>query len=636
MGHKLSIIIPYYNCKEYTDELLDVLAPQMRHDVEVIVVDDGSKIPFETHYPWCRVMRKENGGAATARNLGLINTDGEYVQFIDADDLVPDYFVERLFKTIDEEHPDVIEYSWRSLNKEGSQHDVRLITIADRLTNPSVCTRGFKRTFIGATRFNEKKDCTEDEDFSRKLGYLREDTVMKRAIIPEYMYYYRTAVSNSKVKRFKKGIQKTKRIVYHYEYVTADMTWLFDEVKKEDEVNEVWVITRQCDIPDMKRYARVSYEKRIWGHELRGEPYPGFQLIVPPMQVDIVMYCEHSNFICGIFTFIYNTCQHLKSHYKIAVVYEDFDKAQIEKLEKIVPVIKNDPKKEIMCNALILNRLTDKIPPNITHEKTIQMCHACYLPTRPIPADRDHLVNVSQAAKNSWKGAAEDGVVIHNMSYPEPEKTLMLVSATRTKASDKGQCEKRMRKLAEMLNDARIPFVWLVFSDKGLDNPPENVVNMGSRLNIQGYIDRADYLVQLSDQEAYSMSILEALCLKTAVVVTDFPSAKEEGVIDGYNGYVLPMNMDFDVRKLLNVPEFEFSYDNEAIVTQWKELIEAPVVRKPVAKYIRVRVVTPFKDVKTGRMVYMGETSFTRERVNEILEVERNKHIHIIDVLERT
>lgn len=69
--YKLSIIISYYNLKPYTDELLDVLAPQITPEVDVIVVDDGSKEPYKTDYKWCRVERKENGGCASARNRGI-------------------------------------------------------------------------------------------------------------------------------------------------------------------------------------------------------------------------------------------------------------------------------------------------------------------------------------------------------------------------------------------------------------------------------------------------------------------------------------------------------------------------------------------------------------------------------------
>ena len=62
---KLSIIIPYYNVKPYTDELLDCLAPQIREDVEVILIDDGSEEPYKTQYEWCTVYRQKNKGVSS-------------------------------------------------------------------------------------------------------------------------------------------------------------------------------------------------------------------------------------------------------------------------------------------------------------------------------------------------------------------------------------------------------------------------------------------------------------------------------------------------------------------------------------------------------------------------------------------
>ena len=53
---KLSIVIPYYNVKVYTDELLAVLAPQITNEVEVILIDDGSKEPYTSQYPWCMAL----------------------------------------------------------------------------------------------------------------------------------------------------------------------------------------------------------------------------------------------------------------------------------------------------------------------------------------------------------------------------------------------------------------------------------------------------------------------------------------------------------------------------------------------------------------------------------------------------
>ena len=168
----LSIIIPYYNSKKYTDELLDRLDQQMTADVEVILVDDGSLEPYKTNYEWCTVIRQKNKRCAGARNTGLKNATGEYIQFLDSDDMVPTYFIRRLMKEIRENPFDVCDYSWKSLDTKGVQHDKRIKNRTGRLTNPSVCTRCFSMAYIGQNRFNEKKDSTEDEDFSRKLGYL--------------------------------------------------------------------------------------------------------------------------------------------------------------------------------------------------------------------------------------------------------------------------------------------------------------------------------------------------------------------------------------------------------------------------------------------------------------------------------
>ena len=100
---ELSIIIPYYNAEPYTSELLDVLAPQVAvysDRVEVIVVDDGSRPEFNTKHDFVKIIRKENGGTASARNRGLEEAAGAYIQFIDADDLVPGYFIEKLLHKI--------------------------------------------------------------------------------------------------------------------------------------------------------------------------------------------------------------------------------------------------------------------------------------------------------------------------------------------------------------------------------------------------------------------------------------------------------------------------------------------------------------------------------------------------------
>ena len=101
----LSIIIPTYNRNAKVDRILKELSRQITNEVEVIVVDDCSKIPYKTPFNWVKVINlKENsGGASVPRNIGLDNATGKYIAFIDSDDMIkPNYISKILEKTKEE------------------------------------------------------------------------------------------------------------------------------------------------------------------------------------------------------------------------------------------------------------------------------------------------------------------------------------------------------------------------------------------------------------------------------------------------------------------------------------------------------------------------------------------------------
>ena len=92
-NNKVSIVIPSYNAARYVKEAVDSALAQTYKNVEVIVVDDGStdgtkKIlaPYSESKK-IRYIYEENKGLAGARNTGIKNSSGEYVAFLDADDL---------------------------------------------------------------------------------------------------------------------------------------------------------------------------------------------------------------------------------------------------------------------------------------------------------------------------------------------------------------------------------------------------------------------------------------------------------------------------------------------------------------------------------------------------------------------
>ena len=94
---KLSIIIPAYNAGPYIYELYNNLKPQLTDEVEVIVVDDGSRIPVEDMEGF-KVIRQTNQGVSAARNTGIDNAKGKYIAFIDAD--VSNFTSEKIDKII--------------------------------------------------------------------------------------------------------------------------------------------------------------------------------------------------------------------------------------------------------------------------------------------------------------------------------------------------------------------------------------------------------------------------------------------------------------------------------------------------------------------------------------------------------
>lgn len=95
---KVSVIIPCYNASAFIGECLESILQQDHADLEVICVDDGSKddtaavirriAETAPRGKIIRLIQQPNGGATAARNHGLRESSGEYIQFMDADDVL--------------------------------------------------------------------------------------------------------------------------------------------------------------------------------------------------------------------------------------------------------------------------------------------------------------------------------------------------------------------------------------------------------------------------------------------------------------------------------------------------------------------------------------------------------------------
>ena len=92
---KISVIIPVYNTLNCLERCVDSVCGQIYENLEIILVDDGSTDGtgqlcdrLAKRDSRIRVYHKENGGASSARNMGLQKSSGDYVGFVDSDDYI--------------------------------------------------------------------------------------------------------------------------------------------------------------------------------------------------------------------------------------------------------------------------------------------------------------------------------------------------------------------------------------------------------------------------------------------------------------------------------------------------------------------------------------------------------------------
>ena len=256
---RLSIIIPYYNTEPMTDKLLSGLVPQTDDKTEIIMVDDGSERPFMFDESWEKVIyiRKENGGVSSARNRGLEEAKGEYIVFIDSDDLVSEDYIEQIYKAI-ENNPDTVYISWKSIDGKLG----KIIQSESDEFNPwnrCIWNRVFKKEYIKGIKFNEDMQVAEDDDFLNRLPIPKNKTY-----IPKPIYFYRAGRENSLTWRARNGEFrpriKTQVVIYcaNMQKIGGIETWLYYWCQNMYKLYDIMVIfSENMDGRQIKRLSEI-------------------------------------------------------------------------------------------------------------------------------------------------------------------------------------------------------------------------------------------------------------------------------------------------------------------------------------------------------------------------------------------
>lgn len=114
MNAKISVIVAVYNTMDYLDECLESLTEQTYKNLEIVLVDDGSTDDsgrkcdiWESRDSRIRVIHQKNMGISKARNAGLKIITGDYVAFLDSDDLLNKFFYEKMLDALYESGADM-------------------------------------------------------------------------------------------------------------------------------------------------------------------------------------------------------------------------------------------------------------------------------------------------------------------------------------------------------------------------------------------------------------------------------------------------------------------------------------------------------------------------------------------------
>lgn len=207
----ISVIVPIYNVEKYLRECVDSILAQSYSNLEILLVDDGSpdKCPeicdeYAKKDNRVKVIHRNNGGLAYARNVGIANSSGDYLTFIDSDDLVANEYIEHLYNGLAENGADVSIASFCSFDNENKLIVLNNYVAFQRMSiqccfeNYTSINTNTSMTFITAWNKLYKKELFIEIKYPE--GKLYEDAfttykILKKAIkivySPMKLYYYR-------------------------------------------------------------------------------------------------------------------------------------------------------------------------------------------------------------------------------------------------------------------------------------------------------------------------------------------------------------------------------------------------------------------------------------------------------------
>ncbi len=235
---KITVIIPVYNVEKYLKEAIDATINQTYKNLEIILVDDGSK---DSSGKICDeyakkdnriiVIHQENKGMSGARNVGLDYATGKYIMFADSDDTFELNACEKLYDFIEKTNADYVVGNYRNMDEDGTKwknpvfdtnkYVESRLSIEDYNTsfyimNSAVWNKIFRKSFLDELNIKFIEKLPAEDAIFTTYCFMKSKTVYYMSdVIYNYRQRASDSISTNCSKAYFMGINKAYRIIYN-------------------------------------------------------------------------------------------------------------------------------------------------------------------------------------------------------------------------------------------------------------------------------------------------------------------------------------------------------------------------------------------------------------------------------------
>ncbi|MGE7862937.1 glycosyltransferase family 2 protein [Bacillus mobilis] len=221
----VSVIVPLYNAEKYIEETMESILNQTYKNIEIVIVDDGSKDQsssivknFKKKYPeQIQYILQENQGVSVARNTGIENANGEYISFLDSDDLWHSTKIEKQIESMHKNNMNACYCGFMNFYEEtGEKIENTTNFVKGNMTKAflthqvfaQTSTWIFKKSIVMNHNIRFTPGCSwgEDLEFLFKLM-----SVTNVCYVDEYLTYYRILSGGSLSSNYKDYELKTTK-----------------------------------------------------------------------------------------------------------------------------------------------------------------------------------------------------------------------------------------------------------------------------------------------------------------------------------------------------------------------------------------------------------------------------------------